>query len=268
MRPIIFSILFLLFGSGRCAFERFFPGAEPAGLGNSITAYPFSVYAVYYNPANLALGESGKIALNYRTFYAIPGILQADVLGVHRIYTIPLGWGIHVFGNKLYHETVVRICGADLISDGVAVGAGFSFYHLAVLGYGAAISVGIDFSITTQISRQFYIGAMARNVNRPAIGIPAEPLPQGLDLGICYLPEESLNLTIGICKETRLEPEFMMGIGYRVIPALVLRAGYEDASESFSMGFGIKLTKFIFDYAVTLHPLLNLSHSISAQIEL
>lgn len=266
MWPFIFLILFL--GSGRCAFERFSPGAEPASFGNSFIAFPFSVYAVYYNPANMALGEIDKIALNYRTFYGIPGILQADALGVHRIYNIPIGWGIHVFGNNLYRETTLRLCGANLIGDRVAVGAGFSLYHLAISGYGETFSVGIDFSITTKINRKFYTGAMVRNVNRPVIGTPAEPLPQSLDLGACYLPSENVTLTIGFCKETRIEPEFELGIGCRIMPALVLRAGYEDICESFSMGFGIKLSKFDFDYAITMQQVLNISHSLSVQMEL
>ena len=268
MRPIIFSILLVLFGSGRCAFERFSPGAEPAGLGNSITAYPFSVYDVYFNPANLAFYEAGKIALNYRTFYGIPGILQADILGVHRIYTVSIGWEIHGFGNNLYRETMVRICTAKLIGETVAVGSSFDLYHLAIRGYGETVAMGISLSITTRISRQFYTGAMVRNVNRPAVGTSAEPLPQSLDLGICYLASEGLNLTMAFYKETRLEPEFNMGISCRILTALVLRAGYEDGSESFSMGFGLKLTKFDFDYALTLHQVLSVSHSLSVQIEL
>ncbi len=268
MRIITISLLHILFIQGSCAFERLLVGAEPIALGNSIVAYPYSAYAPYYNPANLAYHEDSKITLNYRTFYGISELIQADVSGIHWIAEMPVGWGLHHYGNGLYHETQLLFASSWSFSKTTSVGIGVSFYSLSITGYGESHTWGIHISVTTQIADRLYWGAMISNINQPAIGESQESLPQSLDIGVCYVVDKDLFFTTDIYKESRFKPDFRAGIGYRLNPIIALRGGIEDKAETFSMGFGLKLTKFSFDYAIMVHPELNASHAISILIDL
>ncbi len=261
-------LLLLVYTSGECSFERLTAGAEPLGLNNSITAFPYSEYPVYYNPANLVYHQTSKITLNYRTFYGISDLRQADVSGIHPVGPIHIGWGVHYYGNKLYRETQILLAGSRQINESISLGLGVSLFYLSVSGYGQASTLGINLSVSTKISDKLYSGAMFCNLNQPTLGHYEEPLPQSFDMGLCYLPDDDLFFTIDFNKESRFKPDIRCGAGYRPFSAIILRVGIEDRIESFSMGFGLKLTKFRFDYAVIVHPVLDPSHIISVLVEL
>lgn len=268
MKIITIPLLCILIIQGSCAFERLVVGAEPIGLGNSIVAYPHSAYALYYNQANLVYHRNSKITLNYRTFYGISELIQADVSGIHWIAGMPVGWGLHHYGNELYHETQALLSSSWSFSKTTSIGIGVSFYALSITGYGESYSWGVHVSVTTQIADRLYWGAMISNINQPTIGESRESLPQSLDIGICYSIAQDLFFTTDIYKETRFKPDFRAGIGYRLNPIIALRGGIEDKVETFTMGFGLKLTKFNFDYAIMVHPELNASHAISVLVDL
>ena len=266
-RPLIFWVLLLIlpvFG----AFERTSPGAETMGLGNSLTAYPFSLYTVQYNPAAMIYHQGHKIALNFRTFYGIPGIIQGDLIGIHRIGKFPFGWEINHFGNDLYQEYRMILSAAWPVSETLGIGFSATYHLLSISGYGQAQTAGFNLSVFSKLSDRFFYGAMFQNFNQPRISHSSESLPRFLDIGICYLPSSDIFITISATKETRFSPDIKCGIGYTPGSVITLRLGIQDRIESFNMGFGLKLSKFAIDYAVALHPVLSLSHAVSVLVEL
>jgi len=268
MCRLILVMLVVHFSPAFCSFDRLTIGAESMGLGNSLTAYPFTPYVVYYNPANLIYHRSDNITLNYRTFYGISGLVQGDITGLHNIFGTALGWGLNYYGNELYQEYRILLAGGWPIVETVSLGIGLSLHHLSITGYGQTSALGLNFSVSSRLTDQIYCGALVCNLNRPDIGKSKESLPQSLDLGLCYLTDDGFLFTLSISKETRYKPEIRAGIGYNLLTVIILRGGIEDRLECFSMGFGLKLTKFRFDYAIAVHPVLDASHTLSFMVEL
>jgi hypothetical protein len=111
-------------------------------------------------------------------------------------------------------------------------------------------------------------GFFAANINAPSIGQAKEKLPQVYSSGLSYSPIDGLLLGVDAVKDVRYPTLIRGGIEYKVVDAASLRAGVGSNPTKFSSGLGIHYSLVRFDYAMTTHPDLGLSHQFSVTVDL
>ena len=84
-----------------------------------------------------------------------------------------------------------------------------------------------------------------------------------LKLGLSYYPITDLKLNGEIEQATLTDHLFKFGLEYEVVKQLLFRTGFNTKIQSFSVGLGLLIQKFTFNYAFTEQPNLGSIHEFS-----
>jgi len=167
------------------------------------------------------------------------------------------------FGFDLCRETTfLAAFSAEMTSD-VSIGVSAAWYDLRIEGYGHAGCLGITLGMTARLADQVHYGFSLRNFNRPTIGQTGEPIRSEILGGVEFLPIPSFLLLIGISKNADVPLSGALGLEWQVTDYLAVRAGANEGLEEFGVGLGIHAVSCSFDYGVSVHPDLGLTHSLS-----
>jgi hypothetical protein len=267
--PDFLYLYFLLFlKTCPAAFDFIGVGAEPAALGHAMTANRSSLYAVYYNPANITLDREPLIELGYRSFYGLSFPVQTDLLINFPLSSVPLSICCIHLGDKIYREIHLAL-GSSYTSPGkISMGCSLNLYYLSIDGYSTSLRTGITIGFSYRLSDRFTMGVLITNVNQPKFSIINEKLPQTFALGWSYSPQQNIVLCCDLVRDVKYEQDYRAGVAITLLPQVSVRLGLEDKSNTCSMGLGLAIKKLKFDYAVVLHNTLGLSHVTSIQLGL
>ena len=88
-------------------------------------------------------------------------------------------------------------------------------------------------------------------------------LPVIMKVGISYQPTDELRLNVDLYKDVEFDPVLKIGLEYVLIEKISLRTGINTQPFKAFFGGGIDLGRFMFNYAVTSHQFLGMSHQVS-----
>lgn len=264
----IIIIIFLAVQYSAAAFEKTEAGAASFAMGNASVAIPFSLTAIFNNPAALDTESAFYAQLSARNFYGFQGISQFNLVLGFEFLQFPFAISVSRFGNTNYQEIQFSAASAFKVTGDFFVGLGIQSYFLSISGYGADNSLGINLGILYNIDNSLYCGAIITNINQPVIGSNSEELPQCFGLGICYFPQDRLTIAVEIFRDIRFEPDYRLGISYQFEYPIIIRIGLQDILNSYCLGLGVYWGAFIFDYALQMHQILDESHIVSMAIRL
>ena len=269
MRAVAAVIVLVSSQLAQAAFDREAKGSLSLGLGGTCVPNANNPWAVAVNPAAAGLLESGSISVSYRPHaFGLPELAQGSF-----VYVGPFSWGAVAvygshFGTSIYRETCFSITYARSLSKGFSLGASLNTCGLGIERYGSARTFAVDLGISAEIQRGFSWSAAALNVNRPKIGIEGEPLPQILWLSMTYEPVPDATVAADLVKDVRFPYELHIGLGYELMGMVGLRAGISTDPPLQCAGIGLELGWVQFDYAVSNHVVLGLTHQMSVTFEL
>lgn len=204
------------------AFEDVGTGARAPGMGNAFTAVADDAYAVYYNPAGLALLERPQIAAAYSRLHL--GLSDGSELGLSQFtYGGPLRqgrWGGLGFGwnrlslSGLYTEQTLHLAwgqrvyqrpGRRLLVGGAAKFLSHSFEPVPeasnamdksvatgtpdplLSGSRSRTAIDMDFGLIYQFAKNLSAGLSARHLLRPDVSFGGgDKLPLNLRGGLAY----------------------------------------------------------------------------------
>lgn len=271
------------------AFLKFGAGSRGLALGGACTALTDDVDALYWNPAGLAMVEGAQLSLNHSEYYQS---IRHDFLG----FCVPLLGGVAgLSGTYLWVEGIegrtsltspVRsvpvwdaaaalsygFCFSERIAAGVTV-KGFqqTLDDLNATGYAG------DAGVQWQISDRYRIGAVLQNAGvESAFVSESSQLPATAKIGFArYWPSERLmtDLDLGYSINDQVW-NGALGAEWHALQQLDLRLGYRynssmtalDPLSSGSIGFGILLDDFSFDYAFVPFGDLGYTHHASFRV--
>lgn len=254
--PVIFQILFFPAKS-----DGF--GARAAGMANAYAAFSGDVWTLFHNPGGLYGLSSLQAGASYT-----PGLFNLSELGITAFaFGMPapagrFGCALKKYGCPLYNEITCGATYASAVSD-FHFGLTCWYHNVNISGYGSAGAIIIDAGFLVKILPGLDIGLTLRNVSASAIGEVKEKLPQTVVSGAAYRPVKNLTITADLEKETMFPPAFRCGLEYCPTDACELRAGIAGEAVHYSGGIGIIVSAFRFDYGVTVHRLLGLTHVFS-----
>ena len=259
----------ILLQVSHASFERREQGARPIGMGGAFTGIADNTWAMIFNPAGLAQLR----AREFSAFYSPQpfGLSELSLSSFSFVEPTAIGnFGIsaHRFGFELYREISATISYANSYREIFFFGLNVSYHSLTIKSYGSASTIGIDLGLMTTITPGLRWGFFAANINAPSIGQAKEKLPQVFSSGIAYVPVQGLLIAVDLVKDVRYPVIVKAGVESKLVDVVSLRAGVGSNPTRFSSGLGVHYSSFQFDYALTAHQDLGLSHQFSVTIHL
>ncbi len=251
----------------RASFEGKEVGSAYLGRGGSGVAALSSSFTVCENPAALSFTAHRQLDFFFKNYYGLSGLNQMAVGLAFKPFGVPVGLGFWQYGNKLYHETALRLAGAWRFGECFSLALQGDVLNLWVKNYGSATTVGLGMAALYRINEQFNIGLRMENLNRPIIGQARETLPLHVASGISFAPLPSLKVFADMVKESDSAFDYRFGVEYQSNRWLELRGGFRTLTNSYAAGVSFYAGKVRIDYGFEYHPQLSFSHSVSVGYE-
>jgi hypothetical protein len=269
MKCLPLLLLFFIQYQLNAAFEHLQSGSGIAAMGGASVAVGQNPWSVFSNPATMTGLDGRTLSFSY-----VPSPFGLKELA-HGAFSFvePTSAGSFAlsgsrFGFELYREVDLQLSYAKDLSDLLCVGATVHYYHLSIERYGSAQTFGFDIGFLAHLSDQIRWGFTAFNVNAPTIGSAKEELPQVYVTGLAYSPLPDGAIMVDIEKDIRFPVELHIGVEYKLLDLVALRAGTTSDPAILSAGLGIHYSFVQLDYAFTDHAELGATHQASLSLYL
>lgn len=216
------------------------------------------------NPAAVGSIRRLAAALLYEQPYGLPGLRSIGIRAGASFGRVAAGVGMSDVGLAGYSEL-----------DGAAVVA-FRPTSAGFVGAAAHLLTTTDGTGIRHAAPAFDLGgcwavgnvrlaAAGSNLNGPTLG-PSN-LPLFLGLGAVWQPVSELLLALDLVR-TGSDEEARVGIEFRLIPALGLRAGLGTTPLRAAAGLGADIGLLGMDYAARFVPALGFSHQLGIRAQM
>jgi hypothetical protein len=247
----------------KCAagFER---TSQPTGvLSRAFSgSAAFSADHLWLNPATIAREQDLQATL----FYS-PSPFQlkqlstfgASVTGAFE--QIRLGGGLQSFGSSLYREMTGTLCLAHEITGSFSAGVSMQLYHLSIERYGTALRFAADVGFIVALNETMTFGSVLRNLTGTDFGSD-DDIPQEFCSGITVRTGSWGRFSFDMIKDIRYPLTYAAGADVVLVGPVTLSIGFSGGTSILTGGLNIELFEMTFQYAVSSHQVLGLTHSL------
>ncbi|HAW50207.1 TPA: hypothetical protein DCX16_04590 [bacterium] len=295
MRRILVSILFIIFPNIALSVSKGITGAtflkidalpRPSGLGGGFSAIADDLSSLYYNPAGLA---RIKLPEGVTSGGKWIGESRFGIIGYCSPVAENSGFGASIFYLKtdkmpLYKDTTSSNPEGEFDATNLCIRFGCGI-EISKDNYFGIVGGWINQRIEKEKSNSFFIdigeiyrpwflnkaqfSVVLQNIGRKIKFINEEDkFPSTLRVGICYEIVDSANVVCDFVKPIDYSWKVQCGIEWQVNDILTLRGGYnsqvfQDLGAGVTLGLGIMLSTFQFDYAYVPYDDLGDTHRFS-----
>jgi len=230
-------------------------------MGGSTITLP-DAFSVFSNPASSVLSEQNSVGLFYDHRYNISGLSNMAIAGNYKIKNSALSGGISRSGDELLNYNRCEIALTHKIRN-VSLGGGAGYHQVMVSENGAARNITFQFGGIAEITPKLTYGAHVYNISRSKVSKDKSIYyPVIMRMGVSYKAVKNVFLSIEIEKDNRFDPNVKAGMEYKPLDYLFIRTGFNTNPSNSFFGLGLKLKGWMFDYGVSYHKRLGLTHYI------
>jgi hypothetical protein len=241
-------------------------GARALAMGGAFTAVADDASTEYWNPAALAFLEE----FQFQTMYAPYSL---DTKEYYLSFVAPLGpkWGALGVSDLLLRsdgyqrrdelnftsggdgevsQNALSLSYGKAFQDLWAAGARVRFLQQKVLSDSGS-ALALDLSAYSRPWNGVSAGVVFTNLNEPEITLDQDPdtFERNVRVGLAYrAPRDRVIVSMDANKTAQQNPYFVAGIEYNPLSLFGLRAGW-DQNQDVTLGLGVRLRSFLFDYA-------------------
>lgn len=232
-------------------------GARATGMGNTGLCIS-DVWSVRYNQAGLADVKLISAGVSYESRFA------TKQLGIQSFaFALPtksgtFGLNYTGFGDKLYRESKIGLAYGMRFSEKISGGIRINYHNLNISNnYGSKSSLTFEASLLAKLSDHIKLGAHIFNPSQVELNdYQNEVIPVVFSFGGSYIFSDKIAMNIEVEKDIDFNPVLKAGMEYRPMDMLYLRAGISTNPSLPSIGFGVDLEQFRFDFSSSFHPVL------------
>ncbi len=263
-----FSRLALMLCAASALAQPYPVGIRSQAMGGGGVAHGRDAEVMFSNPALLANLPGSSITVFYSRPFGLREINLATLAAATKFGNFSGGLAIVDFGNDLYRDRYIHVALArgQRGASPFAVALAAHLRHLAIQGYGSAITLGIDLGTSFQASPKLSGGVFVFNINRPAIGAAREKQAVTACAGIAFSPRQDWLLQVDYFREIGFDGELRFGLEARALRHLVLRAGAATNPDRLSAGLAIELGAFSLQAAANTHSELGTTQFYAASL--
>jgi hypothetical protein len=242
-------------------------GARSQSMGNVRVHLP-DTWTYFNNIGALDRMEESEIGVGFDHRFGLQDLSTVDLaIGWKKEFgTVALG--ISRFGGKHFNQQLFGVGFSNTLGI-VSLGAKIDWFQTQIEGFGTGNAFVFSMGGVAALGPKFFLGAHFSNLNRAKLSQNSEQrLPTSIQLGISYLPTESLKLLAEVEKDIELNPFFKAGMEYQLQKWLTLRTGISTNPARLSFGMGLRKDRFGFDYAYGQNTALGRTHHLSMALKL
>lgn len=160
-------------------------------------------------------------------------------------------------GYSNYSESQLGLGYGLALNKNLGIGAKFNYYHLRIPSYHSASAVTFELGSVLRISDQLFTGVSVYNPFRSPLGKnTGERIASVYKAGIGYQWSPLFLTQLEVIKESDQVTNIHLGIQYKPIDQVWVRAGVQTDPGSVYFGVGYLYLDFRMDLSVSLHQQL------------
>jgi len=264
MKHYIFVLLILFTFNTRAGNENWSLGGKQAGMGFT-GATLTDVWSSSHNQAGLArltvpcmgIYNENRFLLSSTSLKAITFAMPTNEAGV---FAVDLSY----FGYEKYNESKVGLAYAMMIGQRFSLGAKIDYLntHFAEV-YGNKGHVVAEVGFLAEPAEHLFIGGHIYNITRTKLAAyDDERIPSILTVGIGYRFTEKLYMAAEAEKDFDTKIIYKIGLDYKFMNNLFIRAGATTSPDELSFGLGYVLGKIKADVSFSYHQVLGITPHI------
>ena len=262
---IIFNLSILtLILIGKCCLAQNNFGPRLTAMGNNGAAVN-DIWSIEANPAGITKLSKPTLAANYTKL-----LIDNDLSRQAAAFVLPskntfVGFSFNRYGISEYNEIKAGLAIAKKFGNDLSISIKGNYHQISIINYGStagfSLDVGAMYKLNDLLTLGFYI-------NNPSLQsfknkIIKTSIPTVFHFGSSYQFSDKLLVATTINKDIKGKADFSLGLDYKVIEMISLRAGLSVKPFKHYAGFGINYKNLMIDFAVENDPNLNYTPQIA-----
>lgn len=216
------------------------------------------IWSLNVNQAGLLDVDSFSLALDHQKL-----LLDQKIAASKFMMAIPfkqnvLGFGFSRYGFDTYKQHEINFAFGRSFGPKIAVALALHYHQLSIGTYGKTSAYSIDAGLIYKMSPFLSLGAHVSNLNNHSFGenLSFMALPLRIQFGTAYWVSQQLMIAAALEQNSVSQAAFKLGLDYRMIKSLTLRAGVKTNPIRESAGLGLFIKDFKLDLAfISQHSL-------------
>jgi len=231
-------------------------------MGSAGTAVRGGCEAILLNPGAAISRHSGEF--NFGTCHPFGmNLITASCLTVLIKSSFGCFGGAWInLGSTLYQDQSFILSFSKGITSTISVGCAVELKHESIKTIMAHKHTFFDMGFLLKISKGIKIGGSAIHLSTPYKNAQKNTAPV-LRSGVSFTTNKTSLFCLDIVKPGLLPWEIHAGCEFKIFPVLLLRLGFIHDPAYITAGLGFNTRQFQFRYALTNHPVLCTTHSVS-----
>lgn len=237
-------------------------GAKNEALGSAVSIVT-GEWALWRNPAGLASVEQFIVSSSIRISQSVGATTKSGLMSTPgKFGTAAIG--VSSFGDDIYSESIGSFGFANRFGL-ASIGIRADMNQLRIDGNSTHRAFGISLGCIATITPHLSIGISARNVNLPSWS-QGQALPVVLNTGLSYKPGNNFEVVAEVEKNTDQPASFKSGFEYSVRKKFFARSGFNLFPTAAFGGFGLRMWRLGFDYALKFQYLTGYAQQLSVAV--
>ncbi|UTW62913.1 hypothetical protein KFE98_01790 [bacterium SCSIO 12741] len=240
-------------------------GARSGAMGNASVTFS-SVYSAFNNQAGLGGLEYAEAGIAYRNHFMLSetGYKAAAVAVPFKSFGV-IGVSFSSFGYSAYGEHQIGLAYAKQFGKKLSMALQLDYLQLQFNEpYGSTGVLLGEFGVQAQLTQDLRFGFHVYNPTRAYLNKDVdERVPTYIKAGLAYEFSEKLLTTFEINKDLDHNPDFRVGVEYKPVQKLAIRAGFNTSPASPSLGAGFLFGNWRIDLSSEYHYALGFTPQAS-----
>lgn len=258
---IIFNLsILLLLLIGKCSYAQNNFGAKLTAMGNNGAAVS-DIWSIEANPAGITKIAKPTIAANY-----IKLLVDSDLSKQGVVFVLPsknnfIGFSFNRYGIAEYNEIKAGLAIAKKFGDELSISIKGNYHQISIVNYGSTAGFSLDVGATYHFNNLLTFGFYINNPSLQSFNskIITTSIPSVLHFGSSYQFSDKLLIANTLSKDLKGKLDFSLGLDYKMIEMISLRAGLSAKPFKHYAGFGFNYKNLMVDLAAENDP--NLSYT-------
>ena len=140
-----------------------------------------------------------------------------------------------------------------------------NYHQLKITNYGSSYGFSVDVGLYYKLNDKLNLGTFITNPSKQKFASKevAVPIVTTINIGASYLISDKVLIAATVSQLIDNPLDVRLGLEYRLIKSLSLRAGVDANPFKQHVGFGIEISKILVDFATTFDNNLGYSPQIA-----
>jgi hypothetical protein len=260
----LFNLSLLLILSSIFCFAQNNLGPRLSAMGMNGAAVK-DLWSLEGNPSGITAIKSSTLAINYSKFLFDNELSKQAVAFAFPFKNNYIGASFQRYGITEYNEIKGGLALAKRFGEKLSIALKGNYHQIKISNYGATTGFSIDVGAIYDHNESLTFGVSLSNPSKQKFNTRSfeASIPTIIQVGAAYKASTKLLIATSISKDLDKAVDVGLGLEYKVIELISLRAGITAKPFKQYAGFGLNYKKLAIDFAVESDPYLGYTPQIA-----